>query len=297
MTEIPTTALTADSATDAAINAAMHGLQLAARLHAAGTDPAAWRLALKAISEWLGCTGLLALPCDDILFDADALELLAGRVSHCAVCGKCACSVGSVDPIRRARCAAFAPHLHEAAAEARNALHALFFDQLPPLWIVDRSGRLHDSNAPAKAVAAACQPLAVLDGLLTPNVPGGGARLRRALAEVVHETRFSWPDMLGGETTLLLRPLPAGAGLAVTLVPGPPLAGQLAALLVQRLKLTLRQSDLAAHLLTDKTLSDAARAMGISRHTANEHLEGLLQRTDAPDRSALLIILRRAVAG
>ena len=297
MTEVPTTVPAADSATDAATNAAMQGLQLAARLHAAGTDPAAWRLVLKASSEWLGCTGLLALPSDDTLLDADALELLASRVSHCAVYGNCACGGGPGDLVRRARCAALAPHLHEAAAEARNALHALFFDQLPPLWIVDRSGRLHDSNAAAKAIAAACQPLAVLDGLLTPIVPGGGARLRRALAEVDHETRFSWPDMHGGETTLLLRPLPAGAGIAVTLVPGSPTAGQLAALLVQRLKLTLRQGDLAAHLLTDKTLSDAARAMRISRHTANEHLDGLLQRVDAPDRRRLLIVLRRAVAG
>ena len=297
MTEVPTTAPAADSATDAATNAAMQGLQLAARLHAAGTDPAAWRLALKASSEWLGCTGLLALPSDDALLDADALELLASRVSQCAVYGSCASGGGPGDPVRRARCAALAPHLHEAAAEARNALHALFFDQLPPIWIVDRRGRLHDSNAPAKAIAGACQPLAVLDGLLTPIVPGGGARLRRALAELEHETRFSWPDMHGGETMLLLRPLPAGAGIAVTLLPEPPTAGQLAALLVQRLKLTLRQSDLAAHLLTGKTLSDAARAMGISRHTACEHLDCLLHRVDAPDRKALLIILRRAVAG
>ena len=299
MTRVSTTASVADSdtATDAATDTAVQVLQLAARLHVAGTDPVAWRLALKACSEWSGCTGVLVLPDEAPSLDADALEALAGRLTHCAVYGHCACGDGPGTAIRRARCAALAPHLHEAAAEARNALHALFFDQLPPLWIVDRSGRLHDSNAPAKVIAAAREPLAVIDGLLTPIVPGGGAHLRRALAEVEHETRFSWPDTHGGETTLLLRPLPAGAGIAVTLLPGLPTVEQLAPLLVQRLKLTLRQSELAAHLLTGKTLSDAARTMGISRHTANEHLDGLLQRVDAPDRRRLLIVLRRAVAG
>lgn len=289
--------IAAPVAPDPAADAALPVLQLAARLHVAGRDPLAWRVVLKACSEWLGCTGVLALPSDDSPLDADVLELLAGRVSHCAVYGNCACGGGPGDPVRRGRCAALAPHLHEAAAEARNALHALFFDQLPPIWIVDRSGRLHDSNAPAKAIAAAREPLALIDGLLTPNMLGGGARLRRALAEVDHETRFAWPDTLGGETTLLLRPLPAGAGIAVTLLPGPPTVEQLALLMVQRLKLTSRQSDLAAHLLTDKTLSHAARAMGISRHTANENLDRLLHRVGVSDRKALLISLRRAVAG
>ena len=298
MTEIPATAPAADIANDAVTDAAVQVLQLAARLHMAGNDPLAWRSALKACSEWSGCTGVLVLPHDGPSMDADALEALAGRLTHCAVYGHCACGGGPGTAIRRARCAALAPHLHEAAAEARNALHALFFVELPPIWIVDRSGRLHDSNAPAKAIAAAArEPLAVIDGLLTPIVPGGGARLRRALAEVDHETRFCWPDTHGSETTLLLRPLPAGAGIAVTLLTGPPTVEQLAPVLVRRLKLTLRQSDLAAHLLIGWTLSDAARAMGISRHTANEHLDGLLQRVDAPDRRRLLIILRRAVAG
>jgi len=33
--------------------------------------------------------------------------------------------------------------------------------------------------------------------------------------------------------------------------------------------------------------------MGISRHTANEHLAALEQRTGVPDRRGLLVILRR----
>jgi DNA-binding NarL/FixJ family response regulator len=61
--------------------------------------------------------------------------------------------------------------------------------------------------------------------------------------------------------------------------------------------LPLRQCELAAHLLTGKTLSDAARTMAISRQTANEHLDALLQRVGARDRKALMRILRRTVAG
>ena len=201
------------------------------------------------------------------------------------------------DALRRARCAALAPHLHEAAKASRNALQATFFDRLPPIWILDRGGRVQDSNAPAKAITAAGEPLAVAEGLLAPAVPGGGARLRRLLTDLDHETRFSWPDRHGGETTLLLRLLPAGSGIAATLLPEPAGTVELAALLVLRLKLTVRQSDHAAHLLAGQTLSDAARAMRISRNTANEHLAGLLLKVGAPDRKALLGILRRAATG
>ena len=291
LTAFPTAAPAADP--DPATLLVVNVLQLAARLHAARSDPVACRAVLNDFGEWLGCTGVLILPIDGPPLDADALEALAGQVTHCAVYGDCACGASPGHPIRRARCAALAPHLYEAATEARNALHAMFFDQLPPIWIVDRSGRVHDRNAPAKAIAAAIEPLAVIDGLLAPAVPGGGARLGRTLTDLDHETRFSWPGPRGGEATLLLRPLPAGAGIAATLVPETPTVEQLARLLAQRLELTLRQSELAAYLFIGRTLSDAARAMDISRHTANEHLASLLRRVGASDRTALLAILRR----
>jgi DNA-binding CsgD family transcriptional regulator len=295
VTQFPANVSAADS--DPSADAAVQVLQLAVRVHVAGGDPVALRATLKACSEWLGCTGVLGLLADGHPLDPDALESLAGRVTHCAAYGTDACGGGFGDPIRRrrARCAALAPHLHEAARAARNALQAMFFDQLPPIWILDRSGRVQNSNTPAKSITGADEPLAVVDGLLVPAVPGGVAHLRHTLTDLDHETRFSWPEQHGGETTLLLRPLPGGAGIAATLLREPPTAGQLAPLLAQRLKLTLRQSDLAAHLLVGQTLSDAARAMGISRHTANEHLVGLLKRVGAPDRKALVVTLRRAV--
>jgi DNA-binding CsgD family transcriptional regulator len=280
-----------DPATDMVVQA----LQLAARVHVAGSDPLALQAALKVCSEWLSCTGVLSQLADGAPLDADALEVLAGRVSHCAAYGRYACGGGPGDPLGRTRCAALAAHLHETAVEARNALHAMFFDRLPPTWIVDRGARVRDNNAPAKTISTDSKALTVIDGVLTPAVPGGGARLRRALTDLNHEARFSWPGSNGNETTLLLRPLPAGACVAVTLLPEPPTAEQLATVLAQCLKLTQRQSELAAHLLTGLSLSDAARTMDISRDTANVHLDGLLRRTGASSRKALLVILRRAV--
>ena len=38
-----------------------------------------------------------------------------------------------------------------------------------------------------------------------------------------------------------------------------------------------------------------ARAMGISRHTANEHLVAVLRRAGATDRKALMTLLQRAL--
>jgi DNA-binding CsgD family transcriptional regulator len=292
--DLPTAAPAADL--DPATSVAVNVLQVAARLHAAArSDPVALRAALKACREWLDCAGVLDLTADSHLLDPDALEGLAGRVTHCAGYGTGVCGNRLGDQLSRARCAALASHLYEAAIAARNALKAMFFDELPPTWILDGSGRVHDSNAPAKVITAAGNSLAVAEGLLAPVVPGGGARLRHTLTDLDHETRFTWPDQHGGETTLLLRPLPAGAGIAATLLREPPTAKQLAPLLAQSLKLTLRQSELAAHLLTGQTLTDAARAMDISRHTANEHLARILQRVGTPNRKALLAILRRAV--
>jgi DNA-binding CsgD family transcriptional regulator len=187
--------------------------------------------------------------------------------------------------------------LHAAADAARNALHAMFFDQLPPTWIVDRDGRVQDTNTPAKELTTAADTLAVVDGHLAPAVSGGSVRLRQTLANLDGETRFSWPDPNGGETTLLLRPLPTGAAIAATRLPEPPTAEQLAPVLAQHFNLTARQSELAALLLDGQTLIDAARAMGISRHTANEHLAALRQRVGAPTRKALLEILRHTATG
>ncbi len=295
VTELQTATPAAQS--DPSADAAVQLLQLAARLHMAGGDPLAWRAALKTCSDWLGCTGVLDLTAEGHQTEPDALDALAGRVTHCAGYGTGACGGVLEDPLRRARCAALAPHLHEAAKASRNALHATFFDQSPPIWILDRGGRVRDCNVRAKAITAVGEPLAVMDGLLAPAMPGGGARLRRILTDLDHETRFSWPNLNDGETTLLLRLLPAGSGIAATLLPEPAGAAELAALLVLRLKLTVRQGELAAHLLAGLTLSDAARAMRISRGTANEHLGALLLKVGAPDRKALLGILRRAVTG
>jgi DNA-binding CsgD family transcriptional regulator len=279
---------------------AVRMLQMQLRLHAVGCAPVALHAALNAWAEWLSCSGPLAESRDARLgretVEPVLVEALAGRVTHCAMHGTCPCGGAWGDRVGRSRCAALAPHLHQAATAARNAQRAALIDLLPPTWILDRSGNVLDANAAAGAITAATDAaLTVTDGRLAPAIAGGGARLYAVLRDLDCETHFSWPDHRGDERTLLLRPLSAAeAGLAASLLPEPPTLMVLAAILGPHFKLTSRQSTLAAHLLAGWTLSDAARAMSISRQTATEHLAALLRLVGARDRKALLIALRRA---
>jgi DNA-binding CsgD family transcriptional regulator len=134
-----------------------------------------------------------------------------------------------------------------------------------------------------------------MDDLLVLTDPDATRLLHKALLDASHDTRFVWQERSDIKTSLLLRPLPDALHVAVTLVPDAPCATELAPLLASQHHLTPRQSDLAAHLLADHTLTGAARAMGISRHTANEHLAALLRQTGTPNRQSLLALLRHSV--
>ena len=145
------------------------------------------------------------------------------------------------------------------------------------------------------ALTRAGERFVAVDGCLAPVAPSGAALLRRALAEGSGETRVTWKNLDGREATLLLRTLPDSAGMALTLLPEPPDSARVSRILAERLDLTPRQSELAAHLFAGHTLADAARVMGISRHTANERLVQILHRVGVPDRKSLLASLRRVV--
>ena len=121
-------------------------LELAARLHSAHGNPDALRQVLAACRDWFDCPGILLLAADDPHLGPNELEALAGRLTHCASYGD---NCGVSDPVKRRRCAALAPHLHEAAIATRKTLQAALFDRLPPTWIVDRGGRVRDANAAA----------------------------------------------------------------------------------------------------------------------------------------------------
>ena len=267
-------------------------LELAARLHSAHGNPDALRKALATCRDWFDCAGILVLAADEPHLGPNELEALAGRLTHCATYGD---NCGVCDPVKRRRCAALAPHLHEVAIAARRTLQAALFDRLPPTWIVDRGGRMREANAAARALTRAGERFVAVDDCFAPVAPSGAALLRRALAEGNGDTRVSWKDRDGAETTLLLRVLPDSADMALTLLPEPPGSAELAPMLAEHLDLTARQSELAAHLLAGHTLADAARAMGISRHTANEHLVQIRRRAKVPDRKSLLSLLRRVV--
>ena len=270
-------------------------LKLAARLYRAHGDPLAWTAALRACRDRLGCPNALELPLDLRLSRPDDLEALAGRVTHCADYGSGVCSETAENALRRARCAAFAAHLHEAAKAHRRALQAAMFDQLPPTWIIDRDAYVLVANVPAKAVMGAEDRLVLGNGRLVPRATGAAEKLRRTLRDMAAEVRFAWPSGDGNEIALLLRPLAVNHAVAAMLLADPLSTEQLAQQIGSAFALTARQSELAAYLLAGHDLSDAARKMSISRNTANEHLAALLRRTGAADRKALLSLLLRTV--
>jgi DNA-binding CsgD family transcriptional regulator len=278
------------AAQEGTANDALHMLQLAARLHTAHADPDAWRSVVQVFQARAQRPCSLELTPDTPLRTPADLAALAGRMTHCASYGG-ACSDG--ESTQRPYCGVFAVLMHTAADAARKSLQAGLFEHLPPTWVVDREGFVLDCNASAKELARTGERVNVVGQRLELVGPGGARALIKALGKVSHPTRLPWKDHEGKAVSYLLRTLPESLHIAITALLDAPDPSERAALLAQQLGLTPRQSELAAHLLADKTLAGAARALGISRHTANEHLAALQQRTGAADRKDLMVLLRR----
>ncbi|HOE44037.1 MAG TPA: hypothetical protein PLB25_20755 [Rhodoferax sp.] len=274
-------------------------LHLTARLHTTRGSTVDWRQLLQDCRDGFQCPGALEQLHDDAAIGPDELAALAGRISHCASFGDHCGNDHLIDEqalnFKRQRCSALALHLHTAALAARKSLQAGLFDHLPPTWVLDRSGRQCEANTSARELTRVGERFGLREGLLVLTDPSASRMLRKALADARDDSRFLWQERHNLETSLLLRPLPDGLHVAVTLVQDAPGVTELAPLLASHFGLTPRQSDLAAHLLADHTLAGAARAMGISLHTANEHLAALSEKVGAPDRKSLLVVLRHSV--
>ncbi|MBB1074245.1 hypothetical protein HUU62_07425 [Rhodoferax sp. 4810] len=271
-------------------DAALTLLQLAAQLHTAHADPQAWRDTLLAFRDYKRCHLAFERLSNMSHLGPDDLATLAGQLTHCATYSD-AC-IGS-NQQHRSHCAEFAVHMHMAALTARKTLQASVFEYLPPTWIIDGSGHVFEANAAAQALTHSGERFALIEGCLKPTSPSGAILLRRSLREAKEDTRVFWNEIDGSETTLLLRTLPDLGMVAATLQPARHGWVEVASMLAQHLGLTLRRSELGAHLLEGHTLAHAARIMGISRHTANEHLSALLLQAGAADRKSLLVLLRR----
>ena len=269
---------------------ALRMLQLAARLHTARADPAAWRATLQTLPAHTQFRCTMELTPDTPLRTPADLAAWAGRMTHCANYGD-ACGHGG--SAQRPQCEAFAVLMHTAADAARKSLQTGLFEYLPPTWIVDQEAFVLECNAAAQDLARTGERVNVVGQRLELVGAGGARALHTALSKVTSPTRLTWKDRDGNAVNYLLRALPESAHIAVTALLDTPNLSERTALLADQLGLTPRQSDLAAHLLDDKTLAGASRAMGISRHTANEHLAALQQRTGAADRKALMLMLRR----
>ncbi len=268
---------------------ALRLLQLAARLHTARADPTEWRATLQTLSAHTQFRCTMELTPDTPLHTPADLAAWAGRMTHCANYGD-ACGHGG--SAQRPQCEAFAVLMHTAADAARKSLQAGLFEYLPPTWLVDADAFVHDCNAAAQDLARTGERVNVVGQRLELVGAGGARELHIALSKVSTPTRLPWKDRNGNAVSYLLRKLPDSVHIAVTALLDAPDLSERANLLAQQLGLTPRQSDLAAHLLDDKTVAGAARAMGISRHTANEHLAALQHRTGAADRKALMLMLR-----
>lgn len=265
-------------------------LQLAAQLHTAHADPQAWRDTLLAFQDCTQCHVAFERLSNMLPLGPDDLASVAGHLTHCATYSN-ACAGG--DKRHRSNCAEFAVHMHMAALAAHKTRQAGIFDYLPPTWIIDSSGQVREANAAAQELTHCGERFALVGGCLKPMSPSGAILLRRALREAAEDARVFWNESDGSETTLLLRSLPALGMVAVTLQAERHGWVEVASMLAQHLGLTLRRSELGAHLLEGHTLAHAARVMGISRHTANEHLSALLLQAGAADRKSLLVLLRR----
>ena len=266
-------------------------LQLAARLHTARADPAAWRATLQTLPAHTQFRCTMELTPDTPLRTPADLAAWAGRMTHCANYGN---TCGHGGPAQRPQCEAFAVLMHTAADAARKTLQAGLFEYLPPTWVVNQEAFVLECNAAAQELARTGERVNVVGQRLELVGAGGARALHNALSMVSSATRLPWKDRDGKAVSYLLRALPESVHIAVTALLDTPDQNERATLLAQQLGLTPRQSDLAAHLLDDKTVAGAARAMGISRHTANEHLAALQQRTGAADRKALMLLLRRS---
>ena len=272
------------------VNEVVMMLELAGSLHTAVGDPQVWHDVLISYRECHKCQGVLYQLPEPAMLTPDTLAALAGQLSHCATysddCGH------GVD-FKRQRCIAFAVHMHAAAASVHKAHKARLFEHMLATWLVDRDAQVYEANAAAKDLVRAGERVIQVGSRLELFGEGGARALRTALAKVNTTARLAWKDATGKDVSFLLRALPATNHVTVTALVDTPNAKDWAPLLAKQLGLTPRQSQLAAHLLGDLTLTDAARAMGISRHTANEHLAALQQRTGAVYRKALLVLLRR----
>ncbi len=116
---------------------------------------------------------------------------------------------------------------------------------------------------------------------------GGARALISALAKVSTPTRLAWIERNGKTLRLLLRALPNATHVTVTALLDAPNPLERAPLLAEQLELTPRQSELAAHLLADQTVTGAARVGHLAPHRqrASDSLAAA-HRHVGPQRSA-----------
>jgi DNA-binding CsgD family transcriptional regulator/PAS domain-containing protein len=220
---------------------------------------------------------------------------------------------GEASREERAVLARFAPHLmhavkvglHVQTAEARERQLLAALAGLPQAaMLVDADRRVTFVNEAAEAFLsrATTRPLDVINGELVASDPKSDGRLQAALSVGLREDGLATGieieingPVLGEKFMLTLSPLPLDDFWAATAGLGPARRSCMVLIedwgistLAARHALTPSETRLVQAIIVGKGLAWAARELGISRSTAQSHLDKVFQKTNT-NRQAELV--------
>lgn len=214
--------------------------------------------------------------------------------------------------VRRAEDRAFEAHdvaaFGEVVAHLRQVLEigglaraqgaALALDSLSSAIVVaEACGRIVVANRAAHALLSARRGVCLRGERIAAELPDDDGLLMSALAAAVGGTRrtsFTIPSN-SGATHLVIGPL-GELGYAMICGTESTIDANLAHPLREAFGLTRAEARLAIKLLAGQTVSEAAKASGVSVNTARSHIRAMLAKTEATRLIEMLRIFRSTLA-
>lgn len=271
-------------------------LRIALMLHRASREPSTWDATLEALAEVLRCAEVFDVARrireggSDIL---GVLRELAENARHCTSTGLGACArCGDHD--KRVTCAQLVEHLSyavehtdEGYLNGRRAVRFATLDDLEhPVIVIAEDLALVYANSAGRAIldegGVLAQRAAKLRCVDLPD-----SHLQRHLANLSGQESDGRASIELASGRLRIRRLNPSTDLptlfllileVATHTRAKAMAPEARREALSALGLTPRQLELASHLLDGLTVSAAAKAMDISRATANDHLAKLFHR-------------------
>lgn len=292
---------------------APEALLLALLIHRAARSPREWPCVLETLCSAFSHCDVFKLAAAQA-GEGEALpavRLLAKNAGACASNGEGTCGRNGGDPIR-AICVALAEHLAHAAQDPNDWRHAecrmhaacVLDEWQSPIIVCDSALKLLSANAAGRAAIDQGEWIAEKGGQLRIRGIRDGALQARFAAmreeglsdRIGVELAVGWlrlrrvmrPD---GKSEFCVLVLDSGADVRARAMPPEQRIGALRSLGVTR-----RQAELAALLVGGASLSEAARKMGITRATANDHLTALFARSGTRRQTDLVGWLSHHIA-